>query len=187
VDNYIKDKVLSHMKNIGMKASALYKDITSMIKLKLNQHQESIDQDNNTGSIDQDNNTIDRSNEMSNWEADIEVRTISPNILIKILNVLTAILEKITGTRRSGKMVETDDYLSLNTKTQVLFFFLKSEEKTKLAKNRISGFQVSTVKTWFIFKTNIIEIYGSGLQNLAYQVKVPYQELQEKAETWLKK
>jgi|TARA_B100001093_G_C26771899_1_gene990612 hypothetical protein len=178
MDNHIKDKVLSHMKNIGMKASALYKDITSMIKLKLNQHQES---------IDQDNNTIDRSNEMSNWEADIEVRTISPNILIKILNVLTAILEKITGTRRSGKMVETDDYLSLNTKTQILFFFLKSEEKTKLAKNRISGFQVSTVKTWFIFKTNIIEIYGSGLQNLAYQVKVPYQELQEKAETWLKK
>tara|TARA_B100001059_G_C17533589_1_gene426765 strand:- start:34 stop:570 length:537 start_codon:yes stop_codon:yes gene_type:complete len=178
MDNHIKDKVLSHMKNIGMKASALYKDITSMIKLKLNQHQES---------IDQDNNTIDRSNEMSNWEADIEVRTISPNILIKILNVLTAILEVITGTRRSGKMVETDDYLSLNTKTQILFFFLKSEEKTKLAKNRISGFQVSTVKTWFIFKTNIIEIYGSGLQNLAYQVKVPYQELQEKAETWLKK
>jgi len=178
MDNHIKDKVLSHMKNIGMKASALYKDITSMIKLKLNQHQES---------IDQDNNTIDRSNEMSNWEADIEVRTISPNILIKILNVLVAILEVITGTRRSGKMVETDDYLSLNTKTQILFFFLKSEEKTKLAKNRISGFQVSTVKTWFIFKTNIIEIYGSGLQNLAYQVKVPYQELQEKAETWLKK
>ena len=178
MDNHIKDKVLSHMKNIGMKASALYKDITSMIKLKLNQHQES---------IDQDNNTIDRSNEMSNWEADIEVRTISPNILIKILNILTAILEKITGTRRSGKMVETDDYLSLNTKTQILFFFLKSEEKTKLAKNRISGFQVSTVKTWFIFKTNIIEIYGSGLQNLAYQVKVPYQELQDKAETWLKK
>jgi len=178
MDNHIKDKVLSHMKNIGMKASALYKDITSMIKLKLNQHQES---------IDQDNNTIDRSDEMSNWEADIEVRTISPNILIKILNVLTAILEVITGTRRSGKMVETDDYLSLNTKTQILFFFLKSEEKTKLAKNRISGFQVSTVKTWFIFKTNIIEIYGSGLQNLAYQVKVPYQELQEKAETWLKK
>jgi hypothetical protein len=178
MDNHIKDKVLSHMKNIGMKASALYKDITSMIKLKINQHQES---------IDQDNNMIDRSNEMSNWEADIEVRTISPNILIKILNVLTSILEKITGTRRSGKMVETDDYLSLNTKTQILFFFLKSEEKTKLAKNRISGFQVSTVKTWFIFKTNIIEIYGSGLQNLAYQVKVPYQELQEKAETWLKK
>ena len=178
MDNHIKDKVLSHMKNIGMKASALYKDITSMIKLKLNQHQES---------IDQDNNIIDRSNEMGNWEADIEVRTISPNILIKILNILTAILEKITGTRRSGKMVETDDYLSLNTKTQILFFFLKSEEKTKLAKNRISGFQVSTVKTWFIFKTNIIEIYGSGLQNLAYQVKVPYQELQDKAETWLKK
>ena len=149
-----------------------------MINNKLNQHQES---------IVQDNNTIDRSSEMSNWEADIEVRTISPNILIKILNVLTAILEKITGTRRTGKMVETDDYLSLNTKTQTLFIFLKSEEKTKLAKNRISGFQVSTVKTWFIFKTNIIEIYGSGLQNLAYQVKVPYEELQEKAETWLKK
>ena len=178
MDNHIKDKVLSHMKNIGMKASAFYNDITSMINNKLNQHQES---------IVQDNNTIDRSSEMSNWEADIEVRTISPNILIKILNVLTAILEKITGTRRTGKMVETDDYLSLNTKTQTLFIFLKSEEKTKLAKNRISGFQVSTVKTWFIFKTNIIEIYGSGLQNLAYQVKVPYEELQEKAETWLKK
>ncbi len=131
MDNHIKDKVLSHMKNIGMKASALYKDITSMIKLKLNQHQES---------IDQDNNIIDRSNEMSNWEADIEVRTISPNILIKILNVLTAIAEKITGTRRSGKMVETDDYLSLNTKTRVLFFFLKSEEKTKLAKTEFLDF-----------------------------------------------
>ena len=178
MDYHIKNKVFSYMKNIGMKASAFYNHITSIINNKLNQHQES---------IVQDNNTIDRSNEMSNWEADIEVRTVSSNILIKILNVLTAILEVITGIRRSGKMVETDDYLSLNTKTQVLFIFPKSEEKTKLAKSRISGFQVSTVKTWFIFKTNIIEIYGAGLQNLAYQVKVPYEELQEKAEAWLKK
>jgi len=177
MEKFNKEKVINIVKDLPKVAIDGFAHLRGAITNKLNQHRES---------IEHESTDTERSNEMSNWEADIEVRTVSPNIVIKIVNVIIGILEKISGTRRSGKIVETDGYLSLNTKTQVLFFFLKSEEKTKLAKNRISGFQVSTVKTWFIFKTNIIEIYGSGLANLAYQVKVTYSELQEKAETWLK-
>jgi hypothetical protein len=124
---------------------------------------------------------------MSDWSTKINVRTVSSNPIIKIINILMSILEFLTGTRRSGVMSEENDCLVIDTKTKTLWFFLKSEDVLKIAKNRISGIKVSTVKTWFFFRSTVVEVYASGVTDqVAYEVKVGYNEIKDKAESWLK-
>jgi hypothetical protein len=84
-------------------------------------------------------------------------------------------------------MSEENDCLVIDTKTKTLWFFLKSEDVLKIAKNRISGIKVSTVKTWFFFRSTVVEVYASGVTDqVAYEVKVGYNEIKDKAESWLK-
>jgi hypothetical protein len=124
---------------------------------------------------------------MSDWSTKINVRTVSSNPIIKIINILMSILEFLTGTRRSGVMSEENDCLVIDTKTKTLWFFLKSEDVLKIAKNRISGIKVSTVKAWFFFRSTVVEVYASGVTDqVAYEVKVGYNEIKDKAESWLK-
>ena len=41
--------------------------------------------------------------------------------------------------------------------------------------------------TFFIFRSTVVTIYASGVnEQVAYQVKVSYKEIKEKAESWLK-
>ncbi len=124
---------------------------------------------------------------MSDWSTKINVRTVSSNPIIKLLNVLIAIIEFLSGTRRSGVMSEENDCLVIDTKTKTLWFFLKSEDVMKIAKSRISGIKVSTVKTWFFFRSTVVEVYASGVTDqVAYEVTVGYKEIKDKAESWLK-
>ena len=68
-----------------------------------------------------------------------------------------------------------------------LWFFTSSEDKIILAKNRISGVKVSTVKSWLIFSSNVCEIYVSGVTTaVAYGVNCSYKEIKERAESWIK-
>lgn len=124
---------------------------------------------------------------MSDWSTKINVRTVSSNPIIKLLNVLISILEFLSGTRRSGVLSEENDCLVIDTKTKTLWFFLKSEDVMKIAKSRISGIKVSTVKTWFFFRSTVVEVYASGVTDqVAYEVTVGYKEIKDKAESWLK-
>jgi hypothetical protein len=124
---------------------------------------------------------------MSDWSTKINVRTVSSNPIIKLLNVLISIIEFLSGTRRSGVMSEENDCLVIDTKTKTLWFFLKSEDVMKIAKSRISGIKVSTVKTWFFFRSTVVEVYASGVTDqVAYEVTVGYKEIKDKAESWLK-
>ena len=124
---------------------------------------------------------------MSDWSTKINVRTVSSNPIIKLLNVLISILEFLSGTRRSGVLSEENDCLVIDTKTKTLWFFLQSEDVMKIAKSRISGIKVSTVKTWFFFRSTVVEVYASGVTDqVAYEVKVGYKEIKDKAESWLK-
>jgi hypothetical protein len=123
---------------------------------------------------------------MSEWSTKINVRTVSSNPIIKILNIIIAIVEFISGTRRSGTMSEQNDYLVVDTKTKVFWFFLKSEDLLKISKGRISGIKVSTAKSWFIFRSTVVQIYASGVgEQVAYEVKISYKEIKEKAESWM--
>lgn len=124
---------------------------------------------------------------MSDWSTKINVRMVSSNPLIKIINILMGILEFLTGTRRSGTLSEEQDCLVVNTNTKVFWFFLQSEDITKIAKSRISAVKVSTEKSWIFFRSTVVTIFASGVSDaVAYEVKVPYKEIKQKAETWLK-
>ena len=123
---------------------------------------------------------------MSNWSTKINVRSVSSNPIVKIVNIIVGIVELLIGIRRSGIMIEEKDCLVIDTKTKSLWFFLKSEDILKIAKNRISAIKVSTDKTWLIFRSTVVTIYASGVSDqVAYEVKVTYKEIKEKAESWL--
>ena len=123
---------------------------------------------------------------MSNWSTKINVRSVSSNPIVKIVNIIVGIVEFFIGIRRSGIMIEEKDCLVIDTKTRSLWVFLKSEDILKIAKNRISAIKVSTDKTWFIFRSTVVTIYASGVSDqVAYEVKVTYKEIKEKAESWL--
>jgi hypothetical protein len=84
-------------------------------------------------------------------------------------------------------MSEQKDCIVVDTNTKVFWFFLKSEDVMKISKTKISGIKVSTVKNWIIFRSTVVEIYASGVSDqVAYEVKVSYKEIKEKAESWLK-
>ena len=124
---------------------------------------------------------------MSNWSTQINVRSVSSNPLVKIMNIIISIVEFILGIRKSGTLTEESDCLVVDTKTKSLWFFLKSEDILKIAKTRIAGIKVSTEKTWIIFRSTVGTIYAAGIsEDVAYEVKVPYKEIREKAESWLK-
>jgi hypothetical protein len=124
---------------------------------------------------------------MANWSTKINVRIISANPLIKLLNFILGIIEFFTGIRRTGILSEENNFLIVDTKVKYLWFFLKSEDVLKLGISKISGVKVSTVKSFFIFRSTVVTVYASGInEQVAYQVKVSYQEMKEKAESWLK-
>ena len=124
---------------------------------------------------------------MSNWSTKINVRTVSANPIVKIINFIVGIIEFLSGIRRSGMLTEEKDCLVVDTKTKVFWFLLKSEDILKIAKTRISGIKVSTVKSWIFFRSTVVEVYVSGVSDrVAYEVKLPYKDIKEKAESWLK-
>lgn len=125
---------------------------------------------------------------MSDWSTKINVRIVSANPIVKIINVIVAIVEFMSGTRRSGTMSEQNDCIVIDTKTKVIWFFLKSEDVLKIGKNKISGVKVSTIKTWIFFRSTVVQIYASGVgDQVAYEVKVPYKEIKDRAESWINK
>ena len=124
---------------------------------------------------------------MSKWSTKINVRTVSSDPLVKLINIIVAIIEFLCGIRRTGTLSEEQDFLVVNTNTKTLWFFLKSEDLTKIAIRKISAVKVSTQKNWIIFRSTVITVYVAGVTDkVAYEVKTPYAEIKQKAEEWLK-
>ena len=124
---------------------------------------------------------------MADWSTQINVRAVSANPIVKLINVILGIIEFLSGARRSGEMIEQNDYIVINSKQKFLWFFTASQGSLTIAKARISGVNVSTVRSWLFFSSNICEIYASGVSTqVAYGVKCSYAEIKERAESWLK-
>ena len=124
---------------------------------------------------------------MADWSTKINVRLVSANPLVKLINLIVGIVEFLTGIRRLGEMSEVGTNIEINLKQKFLWFFTSSEDKIILAKNKISGVKVSTVKSWLIFSSNVCEIYVSGVTTeVAYGVKCSFKEIKERAESWIK-
>ena len=124
---------------------------------------------------------------MADWSTKINVRLVSANPLVKLINLIVGIVEFLTGIRRLGEMSEVGTNIEINLKQKFLWFFTSSEDKIILAKNKISGVKVSTVRSWLIFSSNVCEIYVSGVTTaVAYGVNCSYKEIKERAESWIK-
>ena len=123
---------------------------------------------------------------MSDWSTQINVRSVSANPIVKIFNIIVAIVEFVAGIRRFGILSEEKECLVIDTKTKTLWFFLKSEDVLKISKNRIAGVKVSTDKVWLFFRSTVVTIYAAGVSDqVAYEVKTPYAEIKPRAESWL--
>ena len=124
---------------------------------------------------------------MADWSTKINVRLVSANPLVKLINLIVGIVEFLTGIRRLGEMSEVGTNIEINLKQKFLWFFTASEDKIILAKNKISGVKVSTVRSWLIFSSNVCELYVSGVTTeVAYGVNCSYKEIKERAENWIK-
>ena len=123
---------------------------------------------------------------MADWSAKVNVRTISSNPIVKIINLIIGIIEFLIGKRRFGTIAEESDCIVINTTTRTFWFFTKSEDLTKISRNKISAVKVSTDKSFLIFRSTVCTIHASGVSDqVAYAVKCPYKEIKEKAESWL--
>ena len=81
---------------------------------------------------------------MSNCSTNINVRSVSSNPIVKLINIIVGIIEFVMGIRRSGVLSEENDCIVVDTKTKVIWFILKSEDVLKISKTKISGIKVST-------------------------------------------
>ena len=52
---------------------------------------------------------------MADWSTQINVRAVSANPIVKLINVILGIIEFLTGARRSGEMIEQNDYIVINS------------------------------------------------------------------------
>ena len=85
---------------------------------------------------------------MANWSTKINVRKVSANPIVKILNVIFAIVEFCTGIRRSGVLSEENESLVIDTSTKVGWFFLQSQDIMKISKSKISKSRISSQSTF---------------------------------------
>jgi len=120
------------------------------------------------------------------WSTKINVRSVSTSPIIKLLNIVMAILEFLVGIRRKGTLVEYENKIVANVENYSFWVFKNSQSQLTIAKNRISAVETSTEKFFIIFKATVCTIYASGVSApTAYAVKTSYKEIKEKAETWI--
>jgi len=120
------------------------------------------------------------------WSTKINVRTVSTNPIVKIINILMAILEFLIGIRRKGTLVEYDNKIVANVQKYSFWVFKNSESQLTISKDRISAVETATEKFLIIFKATVCTIYASGVSApTAYAVKTSYKEIKEKAESWI--
>lgn len=121
-----------------------------------------------------------------NWSAAINPRMISDNPIVKLLILLVAVVEFITGVRRKGRLTLGEAHLLIETRMVVFWVLPSSTTYLRLNRARVTGHELSTVTRWFVFETNICTIFASGVSApLSYQVKCPFPELQVRMDAWL--
>ena len=119
------------------------------------------------------------------YRAKVEQRQVGPNFLIKIINWLTMVGEFLSGTRRSGDLVEYSDSIVV-TSTVKRFWVLKGDESVLvLNKNKISAASTSYSKR-FGGEVVVVTLYVGGFtEPQGYALKDKYETVSKKIETWV--
>ena len=119
------------------------------------------------------------------YKADVEVRLVGTNIIIKIINFFVRIFEFLAGIRRKGRFVEYQDKIKV-TITITRWWFFKGDEKVLiLNKKKISA--ASSAYSKRIFGTTVeIVLYVAGFtEPESYAIKDKYDTVAEKVEGWV--
>lgn len=119
------------------------------------------------------------------YKADVEQRLVGTNILIKILNFFTRIIEFLAGTRRKGVFIEYSDKIQVTATKTRWWFFKGDEEILILNKKKISA--ASSAYSKRIFGTTVeIVLYVAGFtEPQSYAIKDDYKKVQAKVEGWV--
>jgi hypothetical protein len=119
------------------------------------------------------------------YKAEVEQRLVGTNILIKILNFFTRILEFLSGIKRKGIFVEYEDKI-LVTATVTRWWFFKGDEQTLvLNKKKISAASSSYSKRIFGTTVEIVLFVAGFTEPQSYAIKDDYKKVQEKVEGWV--
>ena len=119
------------------------------------------------------------------YRTDVEQRAVGTNFLIKVINWLTMVGEFLTGTRRSGNLVEYEDSIVI-TSTVKRFWVLKGDESVLvLNKSKISAASTSYSKR-LGGSFCVVTLYVGGLSEpQGYALKDSYDVVSEKMRTWV--
>lgn len=121
------------------------------------------------------------------WSTAINVRYVSSHPIVKLLNLVIAFCEFISGTRRAGILSVQQERLLVETDVRVLWRFPSSSQSLRISRDKITGVEVGTTRSLFFFRSNICRIFVSGVSvPMTYEVKCEYQELQANADRWIK-
>ena len=119
------------------------------------------------------------------YRVKVEQRQVGTNFLIKILNWFVAVVEFLSGTRRSGDLVEYADSIVV-TSTVKRFWVMKGDENVLvLNKNKISAASTSYSKR-FGGEVVIVTLFVGGFtEPQGFALKDKYETVSKKIETWV--
>ena len=119
------------------------------------------------------------------YRTDVEQRAVGTNFLIKVINWLTMVGEFLTGTRRSGSLVEYEDSIVI-TSTVKRFWVLKGDESVLvLNKSKISAASTSYSKRFGGTVVIATLFVGGFTEPQGYALKDSYENVSKKIETWV--
>lgn len=120
------------------------------------------------------------------WSTSINLRYVSSHPIVKLLNLCLAVIDFVSGTRRTGVLTVQADRILVDTNIRVLWRFPSSSQSLRISRDKITGVEIGTTKSFFFFRSNICRIFVSGITvPMTYEVRCDYEELQANAERWV--
>ena len=136
--------------------------------------------------MDGNTETADSAENFEGWSTKINVRMVSSNPIIKLINLIMGIVEFFLGIRRSGTMTELPNHIVIHTRTRILWFFTSYDGVLKIAKSRIAGVKVSKERSFIFFRSIVCALYAAGVtEPTTYGVKENYDRIKERTDTWI--
>ena len=116
-----------------------------------------------------------------NWEKNVEVRYQGENLLLRLISIVTAIIEFVLGVRRIGVLSDSADTFKLSVSYYNLWVFKTREEETYIPHGKLNAYVVGFSKKYFLFNRVNCALYVSGMTPSRLVVKdATADELKEK-------
>lgn len=120
------------------------------------------------------------------WSTSINLRYVSSHPIVKLMNLCLAVIDFVSGTRRTGVLTAQVDRILVDTNIRVLWRFPSSSQSLCISRDKITGVEIGTTKSFFFFRSNICRIFVSGVTvPMTYEVQCSYEELQANAGRWV--